>query len=77
MKRRNPENKVAFILAFVLGLTPMIHGGSERGKLASQSENTLVFEGTIEKLVPNPAIVSGTVAVYRLAKYRVERLCSG
>ena len=36
-----------------------------------------MFEGTIEKLAPNPESVSGWNAVYRLAKYRVERICAG
>ena len=77
VKRRNPENRVALVLALILVLTPLIYGGSDHSRLPSQPENVLVFEGTIEKLAPNPGIVSGTIAVYRLARYRVTRVCSG
>ena len=65
------------VLALILVLTPLIYGGSDHSRLPSQPENVLVFEGTIEKLAPNPGIVSGTIAVYRLARYRVTRVCSG
>jgi len=37
----------------------------------------LVIEGTLEKLGPDTGMLSGRIAVYRLAKYRVERVCEG
>jgi hypothetical protein len=43
----------------------------------SKATDTIVFEGTLEKLGPDPGIVSGILAVYRLAKYRVKRVCEG
>lgn len=36
-----------------------------------------MFEGALDKLGRNPDFVSGQMAVYRLAKYRVERVCKG
>jgi len=36
-----------------------------------------MFEGTLEKLAPDGGVLSGRIAVYRLAKYRVERICNG
>jgi hypothetical protein len=65
------------IFTFFLALPLVISGGCDHGQTATASENILVFEGTIEKLAPNPGIVSGVVAVYRLAKYRVTKVCKG
>jgi hypothetical protein len=59
-------------LAFVALLT-----SCHEVKSAVDSESIIVFEGTIERLAPNPEFVSGWNAVYRLAKYRVERVCAG
>ena len=44
---------------------------------ASSPDDVLVFEGTIEKLGPDQGILSGRIAVYRLAKYRIQRMCAG
>ncbi len=41
------------------------------------TSNTIVFEGTVEKLGPDPGFDSGLIAVYRLAKYRVDKVCEG
>lgn len=43
----------------------------------STASDTIVFEGTLVKLGPDPGIVSGRVAVFRLAKFRVDKVCSG
>lgn len=40
-------------------------------------DEMLIFEGTVLHLGEQPAWVSGVTAVYRLAKYRVERVCGG
>ncbi len=39
--------------------------------------NIIVFEGTLKKLAPDLGFASGLLAVYRLAKYRVDRVCEG
>lgn len=49
----------------------------QQAQSAAEPGTVLVFEGTIEKLAPNPEFVSGWAAVFRLAKYRVERICDG
>jgi hypothetical protein len=76
MKRRNRRNNgapVAFLLSLLL-----LMGSCQPGKTASvDTDDILVFEGTLEKLGRDPGITSGRVAAYRLAKYRVERICSG
>ena len=41
------------------------------------STDTIVFEGTLEKLGPDRGTVSGISAAYRLAKYRVDKVCEG
>jgi len=41
------------------------------------SSKKLVFVGTIEAIAPDTGILSGDLAIYRLIKYRVERLCQG
>ncbi len=41
------------------------------------SSRTIVFVGTLERIGPDPGILSGDLAVYRLAKYRVQHVCNG
>jgi hypothetical protein len=41
------------------------------------TKETIVFEGTVVGIAPEPAWVSGITAVYRLVKYRVEHVCKG
>ena len=76
MKSRNPGTNRSQVLALTLFLVALI-ASCQRGETASQSETVITFEGTIEKLAPNPDFVSGIIAVYTLAKYRVERVCKG
>ena len=65
-------------LRFSLSLVLLALTASCRGvKTESPPSNILVFEGTIEKLAPDQGTLSGRVAVYRLAKYSVERICDG
>ena len=37
----------------------------------------VTFEGTVKSVAPDPGMLSGVLAVFRLAKYRVERVCQG
>lgn len=43
----------------------------------NEPPGTLTFEGTVEALAPDLGILSGRILVYRLAKYRVNKVCSG
>lgn len=51
-------------------------GTTTRG-LEKLKTEAIVFEGTVLRFAPEPAWVSGNTAVYRLVKYRVERVCGG
>lgn len=81
MKNKNRENtdrRVVLVLALVL-LTSLSCNHQNKGQTRADDSNTdtLVFEGTLEKLGPDPGFVSGILAVYRLAKYRVNKVCEG
>lgn len=41
------------------------------------SSNILVFEGALDKPRPELGFVSGPIPVYRLAKYRMNKVCEG
>jgi hypothetical protein len=75
MKNKNEEHTkksvtiVCFVLLFLLTV------GCQTARTESQS--ILIFEGTVERLAPDSGILSGTLAVFRLARYRVERICNG
>ena len=76
MKNRNHENSNKWFVALwvlILVTLPACH----RVNSEQRVDNILVFEGTLEKLGPEPVATSGRMAVYRLAKYRVERVCKG
>ncbi len=68
------ERACAFLLTLAM-LT--VTSACIRVQSESFTPDTLVFEGTLEKLGPDVGFVSGVVAVYRLAKYRVNRVCEG
>lgn len=36
-----------------------------------------IVKATLMEMAPDPGILSGTVAVYRFARYRVDGVCSG
>ncbi len=55
----------------------MIVSSCQLARTQSASNDTLMFEGTLEKLGADPGTVSGRLAIYRLAKYRVEKVCAG
>lgn len=55
----------------------MMLGACQPTTTVSKPTDTFVFEGKLLKLGPDPGFVSGRVAAYRLAKYRVERICAG
>lgn len=83
MKRKNRESNrsVGFagiwLLTLLIGSCQLTSPAREPESGASEPESIVVFEGTLEKLGRNPDLVSGLMAVYRLAKYRVERVCKG
>jgi hypothetical protein len=41
------------------------------------NRDKVVFRGTVLAVAPNPMAGSGIVAIYQLAKYRVDRVCQG
>jgi hypothetical protein len=75
LKRRHLELGLVFLTLLLLAVT----NGCYQVKQGKQQTagNTIVFEGTLECLGPDPGIVSGILAVYRLAKYRVVRVVVG
>lgn len=42
-----------------------------------KSDQIILFRGTVISLAPTPGFGSGIVAVYQLAKYRLDHLCRG
>ena len=81
MKNKNRENsdrRVVFLVVLVLlaslGCNPNNHGQILTN---NSTTDTIVFEGTLETLGPDLKMASGVLAVYRLAKYRVDRVCEG
>jgi hypothetical protein len=42
-----------------------------------ESPRKLVFVGTVQLLASDPGILSGDLAIYRLASYNVEQVCEG
>ena len=76
MKSKNHESiknlLVVLSLAFVANMI-----SCQRMETVSVPGNTLLFEGIVERLAPDPGTLSGRIAVYRLAKYRVKRVCEG
>src|SRR4051794_11651327 len=61
---------LALTLMLLIGITPNTSADDRT------NEKLIVFEGTVMKVgVPMPA--SGQFIFYRLAKYRVDHLCSG
>ena len=72
------KNQRTNLLFFALCLALVASSAScQRAQTASEPENVIVFEGTLEKLGPNAQFVSGWAAAFRLAKYRIERICAG
>lgn len=37
----------------------------------------IVFVGVVERIAPDTRILSGDIAVYRLVKYKIEKVCGG
>lgn len=48
-----------------------------RGPKEDKSDQIISFRGTVISLAPTPGVGSGIVAVYQLAKYRLDHLCGG
>lgn len=79
MRKRNLGIKRAIAVAATIVLLALtncrqINNGQVRTK---PTTDTIVFEGTLEKLGPKPGTVSGIMLSYWLAKYRVEKVCEG
>ncbi len=77
MKTRNRETTnrwLGLALSFAL---PVFLSACHGVRTQERPAQTFVFEGTVEKVAPDLGILSGRVAVYRLAKYRVQKVCSG
>ena len=49
---------------------------SAHAQMKDSSED-IVFVGTLQAISPDTGMVSGDLAIYRLAKYHVQRLCRG
>src|ERR1044072_3496569 len=83
MKNENLEktkrNFRAAVVTVLLLTTVACHqvNKAQRVEKAPEASEVIVFEGTLDKLGPDPGFVSGTLAAYQLAKYRVERICEG
>ncbi len=76
LKRRHLELGLLFLTLLLL---PAVTNGCRQVKQRQQQAagDTIVFEGTVECLGPDPGIMSGILAVYRLAKYRVQKVVVG
>lgn len=72
--RQSTKRRLAFALSVAL---PLLLSTCHRVKTQDRPHETFMFEGTLEKLAPDGGVLSGRIAVYRLAKYRVERICNG
>ena len=75
LKRRHLELGLVLLILLLLALTNGCHQ-AKQGQQQTAGED-IVFEGTVECLGPDPGIMSGILAVYRLAKYRVQKVVVG
>lgn len=64
--------KVMMLCLFMLSIAGDIDSTEPR-----LADDRLVFEGTVLRMAKYPNWVSGFSVAYRLAKYRVERVCEG
>lgn len=65
------RTKVVVPLIVLFATTPQVSNKH------SSAEKTIAFEGVVERISPDHGVLSGILAVYRLAKYRVTRICKG
>lgn len=77
MKSENQETKIRGIALALLMTLPVSLGTCHKVETQQEPSKSVVFEGTVEKLAPDLGILSGRIVVYRLVKYRVERVCAG
>ena len=83
MRNKNPGRiSLSFyvpVLLVLLLITVACHqeNKAQRATESQRPSDVIVFEGTLETLGPDPGFVSGVLASYRLAKYRVEKICEG
>jgi len=75
MRFKNRNNQRPTFLCVLVLLVLCV--SCNQAKTQGLPNKTLVIEGTLEKLGPDTGMLSGRIAVYRLAKYRVERVCEG
>src|ERR1700730_7814789 len=63
--------KSILCLIAILSTLPLIQLRSK------DSSGKIVFVGTVRRIASDPGILSGDLAIYRLAKYKIEQLCNG
>lgn len=62
---------------FLMSLSLLVLSCSVLGKTSTRDEELLIFEGTVIKVGELPAMSCGVMAVYQLARYRVDRVLVG
>ena len=78
MKERSPSENVDRRLVLAISLMLLMFSVScHQVNKGQEYSDTLVFEATLKKLGPNLGFGSGRFAALRLAKYRVDKVCSG
>ncbi|HEY5885327.1 MAG TPA: hypothetical protein VIT88_11605 [Pyrinomonadaceae bacterium] len=83
MKDKSHGNNRSQLLALTLILlwcTSGCHSAKEaqlQQLAVDTTADNIAFEGVLESLGPDPGLTSGRFTAYRLAKYRVLRVCRG
>lgn len=81
MKNKNPGSNrrinAAVLVLLLFNVACQQVNNAQRANDSQPASDVVVFEGTLEILGPEPGFVSGLLASYRLAKYRVEKVCEG
>ncbi len=83
MKNKNPGNldRRLSILLLVVVMAGCNNVRTRQDAVAvntmQTASETIVFDGTLLQVGPDLQLTSGRFAVYRVAKYRVERVCEG
>ena len=82
MKNKNPGNldrRLSILLLVVMAGCNNVRTGEDAVAVntTQTASETIVFDGTLLQVGPDVGLTSGRFAVYRVAKYRVERVCEG